>query len=282
MADKETLLPPSRAGRRLRWLNLGVGLVQHVSAAVMMQQAIDHWKAAPVYTNFPATGEDRTIANMRPVQRHLTGFSVGAMSSAFLFMSGLDHWLVALAFDKTYFRDVKRGRNLFRWTEYFFSASLMHAEIALLCGVFDVHLLFAVYALTAITMVFGALQEVYGNQGPAPAWLTRITCTRAADGSPRDPTPFALGFLPHVANWSIIACYFFRSVKYGSPPDFVWAILPIIFVLDFAFAAVALLHIKHGDRWNIRAEVWYIFLSLTSKQLLAWIQFWGMQGIPDQ
>mgnify|MGYP002133659313 CR=1 FL=1 len=180
MSDTEPLRPDV-AERPLRWLNLAVGLVQMGAAAVMMW-LVDWDKVAPVYTNFPDVDAPRAIANMRPVQHRWTTFSVGAMSSVFLFMSGLDHWLVSIPSRvwRVYFSGVKRGRNLFRWTEYFFSASLMHAEIALLCGIFDVHLLFAVYALTAVTMVFGALQEVYGSKG--------------------DATLFYLGMVPHLSN----------------------------------------------------------------------------------
>jgi hypothetical protein len=255
--SNEPLLRDTQA-RRLWWSNVGIGLFQLATASVMMQQAVADWKEAPVYTNFPATGDERTIANMRPVQRHLTGFSVGSMTAAFLYMSGIDHLFVTLpCVWRKYYRGVTEGRNVFRWIEYFFSASLMHAAIALLCGIFDVHLLFAVYCLTAVTMVFGALQELYG--------------------SVNDGALFNLGFIPHAANWSIIGCYFFRSVSHSSPPDFVWSILGVIFALDIAFAVVAWRHRK--TEAHLTAEYRYMLLSLTSKQALAWLQFWGMQGI---
>lgn len=253
----------------LRWFNVLAAVLQAATGAVMMG-TVDWFKTAPLYTNFPDVSGNRTIVNQRPAPHLLTSssstgaLSVGAMSAAFLWFSALNHILSATFLWNTYRTNVYKGRNPIRWSEYFFSASLMHVSISLLCGVFDVHLLFTIFALTATTMVFGWLQEAHGTDQKGDSnWSF-----------------FLFGFVPHMANWAVILCYFFTAVSRGHPPDFVWSIIFVIFFIDSTFAAVAFYHQctkRHGH-----AEVWYIVLSLTAKQALAWMQYWGMQGMDKQ
>jgi hypothetical protein len=96
-----------------------------------------------------------------------------------------------------------------------------------------------------------------------------------------DWTPFIFGFVPHIAAWAITTCYFFHGVSNGDPPGFVWAIIFIVFFLDLAFAIVQFLQFKRVKCVTGfgKAEFAYIVLSLTSKQLLAWIQFGGSQSL---
>ena len=63
--------------------------------------------------------------------------------------------------------------------------------------------------------------------------------------------------------------------------QFVWAIIFILFFLDLLFAVVQFLQFKQARffRGFARAEFAYIILSLTSKQLLAWIEFGGTQSL---
>ena len=89
------------------------------------------------------------------------------------------------------------------------------------------------------------------------------------------------GFVPHLAAWSVVACHFFKGVSDGDPPAFVWAIIFILFSLDACFALVQFLQFKRVKclRGFARAEFAYIILSLTAKQLLAWIEFGGAQSL---
>lgn len=89
--------------------------------------------------------------------------------------------------------------------------------------------------------------------------------------------PFWLGFVPHLFNWAVIACFFFVGAARGSPPGFVWSIIFIVFFLDLLFAVNQWLQFKQVRGWRgfAAGEFWYIVLSLTSKQLLAWINYGG-------
>jgi hypothetical protein len=272
----------------LRWLNLALAAFQFITGVAMCVLA-DPDKAAPLYTHFAHVGAERTVASQWPEARHVGKVSIGLLSGIFILLSFADHFLVATFLYKPYKAALKEGRNPFRWIEYSVSAPLMHVEIALLCGIYDVHTLFAIFGLTSITMVFGYLGETAPKDGSSES-LGKAICHG------RTPTRikvFLLGCIPHLYNWFIIFCYFFRAVHYGNPPDFVWSIIFIIFAVDASFGIVALGHAR-GVRVSIpccccrlkidlseyrNVELCYMALSILAKQSLAWMQYWGIEGM---
>jgi hypothetical protein len=74
-----------------------------------------------------------------------------------------------------------------------------------------------------------------------------------------------------------VICYFAVGVKSGSPPKWVYAIIVIVFLIDLTFAINQWLQFKQARAWRgfAKAEFFYIILSLSSKQLLAWINYGG-------
>jgi hypothetical protein len=159
---------------------------------------------------------------------------------------------------------IARHQNPFRWTEYAFSASLMRVMIAQLSGVTDLHILFGIYCLAAITMVMGSVHD-------------SVNAVARADGYRQNWYPFLAAFIPHLASWFIIMCYFFVAVSRGDPPVFVWLIIWILFVLDGVFAL--LFYLQWGKIWifkdYVKGEIAFIILSFTAKSALAWINFGG-------
>lgn len=185
---------------------------------------------------------------------------VGYYAGAFLFLSFLNHALTAYCSD-WYDRVLLSECNPLRWLEYFFSAAIMHVMIAQLCGVADAYLLFCIGALTAVTMVFGWLQET-------------LRPLLKNDGR-RELTPFLLGVVPWVAQWAVILAHFHHA---GSPPQWVSALMALELVLDVSFAAWMLLSQTCVDHYAT-VELGYVVLSLTAKQLLAWVNFGGTRSL---
>eukprot|EP00798_Chlamydomonas_sp_ICE-L_P020782 gene20782-27606_t len=98
-----------------------------------------------------------------------------------------------------------------------------------------------------------------------------------------DWTPFYLGFIPHLFVWSVLACYFFQGVSRGDPPGFVWVIIFILFFIDLTFAVNQYLQFLQVPGWRgfAKGEFWYIILSVSAKQLLAWINYGGSRRFSD-
>jgi hypothetical protein len=259
-------LPTDRPGvsnsqfRTVFWLNLVAFLFQSGSAAAIFY-LIDPEKAFPFYTNYPAIGDGGRPTG--PDAKIAFEISVGWFTGAFLALSALDHFLVCTIFKSSYEKGLSNHYNIFRWIEYAFSASLMRVLVGVLSGVNDLHMMFLQFGLTATTMLFGLAFELENRElrlSGRVRWYL-----------------YWLGFIPHFFSWSIVLGYFFYSLSIGDPPAFVYAIIGVIFVLDLSFAVVL------GLQWQgkccfrpyVNGEIAFIILSFTSKNLLAWINFFG-------
>ncbi|KAL6080523.1 Heliorhodopsin [Balamuthia mandrillaris] len=258
---------------KLRVANLVIGLVQLVTAVIIfgITDSDARW---PWYTFFPFNldPEENREQFSVPDPHRVGNIPVGYYSGIFLFLSFLDHLLVSLPCGpwQVYRYWVSRNQNHFRWLEYSLSASLMHVMIAQVSGVTDVHLLFAIFGLTAATMFYGALHEI----------LNASRFGKDSKQVPRTWFAFVAGCVPHTFAWLVIVCYFFQAVSNAEEvPGFVWAIIFILFFTDALFAVALWLQWLEVWIWRdyVGGELTFMLLSLTSKQLLAWINFGGSQ-----
>ncbi|PRW57970.1 integral membrane [Chlorella sorokiniana] len=293
---------------RLRWLNAAAGILQLLTGLAILGISEKGGKASlPWYTFFIGSWSRDTAeeasAFYSPVPKQVANFPVGIWSGSFLILSAIDHLLVVLPrVNAHYNRSLCRNRNPYRWAEYAVSASIMQVMIAQLCGVTDIHLLFTIAALMASCMLFGWQMEVLnGDRLPAYQYQDdskAVPQVKAVDlpasqflanggssfaavppaGEQRvDWGPFWAGCWPFLAAILVTACFFFQAVSKGDPPGFVWSLFFILTALYLLFAVNQWLQFKQVRHWRgfARAELFYIILSLTSKQLLAWITYGG-------
>lgn len=226
--------------------------VQFVTSAAIFG-ATNRDATAPVYTLYWRRQEGFALTREGSVP-------IGYYAAVFLFLSFLNHTITAWRKD-WYDRVLLSECNPLRWLEYFFSAAIMHVMIAQLCGVADAYLLLCIAALTAVTMVFGWLQET-------------LRPLLKGDGR-MEFTPFLLGFVPWMVQWAVILSHFHHA---GSPPKWVIALMALELALDVAFAGWMLLSQTYVDHYAT-VELGYVVLSLTAKQLLAWVNFGGSRSL---
>lgn len=251
--------------KKLFWLNISAAVFQTASAGGIFA-LIDSDKTYPFYTNYPLadeSGEGRPVFG--PDSKVAFDLNIGWLSAAFLALSALDHLLVSTCFKGIYEKGLSQNYNIFRWIEYAFSASIMRILVGILSGVTDLHMQFLQFGLTATTMLFGLCFELENKK-------RRLTAQKEIRWY-----LFWLGFIPHFFSWTVIFGYFFYALSNGDPPAFVYAIIFIIFFLDLTFAVVLGLQWKACCcfRRYISGEIAFIILSFTSKNLLAWINFFG-------
>ena len=91
-----------------------------------------------------------------------------------------------------------------------------------------------------------------------------------------DWSPYNLGVLAGLIPWVIITGYFLGTN--GTPPNFVYAIYIVQFILFNCFAWVMVAYYKGWGKFKDYAygERTYQILSLVAKTLLAWIVFGGV------
>jgi hypothetical protein len=271
----------------LRLWNTLAAIFQFAQCAALFYlsyQADTDWY---LYTSFPQNLDERDIGNLtnanvtnvngespgedfgRPDPNEIAAYSVTWYSAVFILLSGLDHFAVILpGLNTLYNYCIARHQNPFRWTEYALSASLMRVMIAQLSGVTDIHLLFTIFICTAVTMILGACHE-------------SVNAKARADGDRKQNWfPFLAAWIPHLASWAVIMCYFFRNVSKGDPPNFVWAIIFVLFILDGSFAVLFYLQWAKIGRFEnyVAGEKGFIVLSFTAKSLLAWLNYVSTSG----
>ena len=185
-----------------------------------------------------------------------------------------------------YTEEIAKGRNLLRFVEYAFSASIMLIGIGLLNGVTDRNLIAGIAVLTSATQLCGLVAEFL-----------------LSEDSEHHNSLYEAAVVLHLCGWlqffcayGIIFHAFFRSataVDDTRPPEFVYVIVWIIFVLYGIFGAVQLseflclkcnpctyfdntpqVRISDKKRINYQCkEMTYVILSLTSKLFLGWMIF---------
>jgi len=254
-------IPPSLA----KW-NLAATVFQLAQSAALFYLSSDADTKWYWYTLYPINLDERDDSPGdfgRPNPVEVAAFSVTWYSAVFILLSGLDH-LACYIFRSTYNYYIERHQNPFRWAEYSISASLMRVMIAQLSGVTDIHLLWCIFALAAITMVLGSVHE-------------SVNAKARADGFKQNWFPFLAAWIPHLASWLVIFNYFLKAVIKANPPGFVYAIVFILFALDGSFALLFYLQWAKIRRFSdyVFSEKGFIVLSFTAKALLAWINYGG-------
>ena len=188
--------------------------------------------------------------------------NIGIGVVVFLALSAFFHFLISSPwFFGRYKNGLLQNRNYFRWTEYALSSSIMIWLILAINGVTDIAALFAVFAVNAAMILFGALQETYEQPGSGGM------------------LPFIFGSMVGIVPWIIVLIYFVRpgSTSDVSAPGFVVGIVISLFIFFNTFALNQWLQYKQVGKWKsyLQGERTYITLSLVAKTALAWQVFSG-------
>jgi hypothetical protein len=241
--------------RRLRLANLALGIAHLAQAALILalSNAFDIAVTASFATGPPGSppGEPSELFEV----------PIGPAVAVFLALAALDHLIVAApgVVDR-YERGLAAGRNLFRWTEYAVSASLMIVLIALLTGITDVHALIALFGVNAAMILFG--------------WITETT---SPPGGPVNWTAFGFGCIAGAVPWIAIAVALIGAEGDADVPGFVYGIFVSLFLFFNSFAVNMALQYRRVGPWRsyLFGEAGYLVLSLGAKSALAWQVFAG-------
>ncbi|MEY4039329.1 MAG: hypothetical protein RLZZ52_197 [Actinomycetota bacterium] len=167
--------------KRLRVYNIVAGAI-HLAQGLVFLFVLTKLSSQVM---FPVPGVDLPTEQVTFFEVNL-----GLGVVAFLFLSAFFHFLISLPGVFTrYANGLKQNHNYFRWTEYALSSSVMIWLIAQLNGATDFAALFAIFAVNASMIMFGALQEKYEKPGN------------------KKFLPFIFGSMTGIVPWIIIAIY---------------------------------------------------------------------------
>ncbi|WP_051063032.1 heliorhodopsin HeR [Ilumatobacter nonamiensis] len=254
--DREVVdITDDRLGR-LRIFNLVMGCVHLVSGLFMV--AIGNRDFELPTSTFTLNGPPGTPLADGSIEEFV-GVPLAWGTAAFLFLSALFHFIIASPWGfSLYGRELRRGRNRFRWVEYSLSATLMIVLIALITGITDVAALIAIAFVNVSMILFGWIMEMVNVPGGERWW-----------------TPFWFGCIAGIGPWAAIVTYLVINSSIdgaATPPTFVYAIIATIFVFFNCFAINQWLQYRGIGKWKdyVFGETVYIVLSLTAKSALAW------------
>ena len=154
---------------------------------------------------------------------------------------------------------IDNNRNPLRFVEYSFSASIMLISIALLNGVTDINLITSIAVLTSSCQLCGLAVEYIENIKIKylihfNGWLQFC---------------WAYGIIGHAFLKSIDASESSSDIK---PPDFVYIIVIVLFLLYSSFGLVQLCELFMEIKPYTKEKT-YVLLSLTAKLFLGWMIF---------
>lgn len=250
--------PSSQLKLKLRVFNLVMGLIHLVQAAAIFYLAGTHsFTLTASYLEYEKIGgliyPETFAAGSIPLGLALAGVSL---------ISGTFHLLVAgpFFFNK-YVLGLSKNYNFFRWIEYALSSSLMIVIIAVLMGIFDIHILILMYSLCVCMIAFGGLSEYVFKFGEG---LAKIC--------------FWLGALVSAVVWVIIFNHYYSLLKLDyQTPGYLAALIISTFVLFNIFAVNMYLKLNEYGPWKnyYFVESMFILLSLTAKSALIWQVYVG-------
>jgi hypothetical protein len=162
---------------------------------------------------------------------------------------------------RRYVSDIKNGVNLVRWIEYSITATLMTWIIAQLCGITNVFLVFLLAVVGNVVLQWhGYFFELTMKH---QSWIERWS-------------PMISGFMLFFGQWSILACYFFRTINAVGADAVPWFVYVSFFGMLGTFLLFPLVQFLFAVN-TIKTWFWYelgfIILSLFSKLLLDWTLF---------
>jgi hypothetical protein len=249
---------PDKVFAGLRRFNLVMGFLHLIQGILMIRLSND--TTYPIYTNFLKFNTE--TFSLIPEPKLFYELRFGPAVAAFLLLSAIAHFSLATFGYNWYVRSLKKGMNPVRFYEYALSSSLMIVLIGMLVGLWDLGALILIFGINATMNLFGIMMEYHNRYTEKTNWSS-----------------FIFGSFAGILPWVVIVVYFLGSLgtSDAKPPDFVYAIVPTLFVFFNIFAINMLLQYKKVGKWKdyLYGERVYIVLSLVAKTLLAWQIFAG-------
>lgn len=242
----------------LKRFNLIMGFLHLIQGVFMIVVSND--TTYPIYTNYLKF--DTATFVLSPNAQLFYDLPFGPAVAMFLLISAVAHFYLATIGYGRYVENLKKGMNPVRFYEYALSSSLMIVLIGMLIGIWDLGALILIFTLNATMNLFGIMMEVHNQYTQKVNW-----------------TAFIYGCIAGVVPWVVITLYFVGAVNSGDakPPNFVYVIVPTLFVFFNIFAINMVLQYKKVGPWKdyLFGERAYIILSLLAKSVLCWLIWTG-------
>jgi hypothetical protein len=292
--------------RRDRWLWVAHMLCFVLHFTLMCVTIAAGWRKPMEVTLFRIKPEwestGRNGFNFKLVDNGSTWLRLDTTTALFFFLSAFFHgvwvflgpWQFSIPF---LWKQLDNCLCYWRWLEYSLSASLMLMCLAVSMAVREEQTLIGVFALCATTMFFGYATEVHSRPSTKKGENgENVYDFERWEGQPEEGEDNYMrkrvlnyiyrmqfhffGILPYMIAWYLLLGQFFRQLNELPAdmeiPSFVfWAIIGTFLVFSlFTFVQWRYQWVAPKHYW--KTELWYCFLSATSKAYLGFILLWNV------
>ena len=219
-----------------------VAFLFHIGMAAACGWVGDPNVSFPLYLPFTTFGNATTPIQDQVSISYIGTFPMTAIFVTYFTITAFCHLGNLCLWKKMYMHCLEDGRNPFRWTEYAITAPLMTAVLAYISGSRNFLLIVAACTLTFTTMTFGFVVDEL-----------------------RTVSAFFGGLIPFLVEFAILISSLY--VTTACYPGYVPATIFSELILWCLFPSVMLSDLMGMD--YKMGELWYIFLSLASKGVLA-------------
>ena len=238
-------------------------------AIILLNSLLLNDKTFTMHTNYPprsnSENEDGWL-DVAPDSQIAFNINIGWLVGGFLGASAITYGAVCTCLKTLYEDGLEENLNIFRWTEYAASASLVRVVVSILAGINDVHMIFLQFGLTATSAFMGLSFEIENKK-------RRLRESKAEVNW----FTYWLRCIPNVCSWFVIISYVLFPT--GKSPPLLYAMVFSIFILD------TLLFVVSGLQWGakgifhsyINSEMMSTALSVVNMNFLAWAYFFGSQ-----
>jgi hypothetical protein len=208
---------------------------------------------AALHTYWPAYNPDIRIYNQAEFNTNNTVFPI--LLTVVGYIGGLSHFIFYFSLQGNFKEDSieDEGRNVIRWIDYGITSPITLFIIAELSGI---HGFYTLYIITLVQFIFSILSWYFENRDPYTAETFAMT----------------IGYI--ITVWVPI----FTSIGLESSSTAICVIVIYMFILFMSFSIVYFLEAAGNftDDNHINQEIFYPLLGMTSKIMMQWMFYVGL------
>ncbi len=200
-------------------------------------------------------------------------FPITALMMATFIISAVFNYGNIMLWPNAYYSKLEQGCSPFRWTDAFFSTTLLSACVAFVSGVRDLNQIVLTSGLSVTVTSLLYLTDVYLKpKEDVDSWKEDSFIMRAK--------PHLIAVIPFAFLWTMLFMTFFNGPSCVAP-NWVWATFIIFFVLSIANFLPQVYQVAMQPSLYVKGEFKYITLTTLTKVVVGILLLSSVLGKTD-
>ncbi|AEO98271.1 hypothetical protein EPVG_00052 [Emiliania huxleyi virus 201] len=230
-------------------------------AMAIVTGVVGNLNLRPDLYNVQAEFTGMTDAYMLAPTNHVYGtFPITALMMATFIISAVFNYGNIMLWPNAYYSKLEKGCSPFRWTDVFFSTTLLTGCVAFASGMRDLNQLVLVSGLSVTVTSLLYLTDVYLKpKDDVDAWKEESFVMRAK--------PHLISVIPFTFMWVMLFMTFLNGPSCVAP-NWLWATFILFFILSIANFLPQVYQVAMPPSLYVKGEFKYITLTTFTKVLI--------------